>query len=123
MKKNIIFFGLFLITIIAIVNCSKNEIEANQEKLLGKWISLNKSDTLDFTTKDDFYKSNGHMNYDHYDYQLFKDSIEIGYRGKMYVLVKPTMHKYQFDNNLIIDLSNKQCYGFETELLTYIKEK
>lgn len=124
MKKNIIYFGLLLLTFIALVNCSKGELETNQEKLLGTWISLDKSDTLYFTTKVDFYKSNGYMNYDHYDYQLFKDSIEIGYRGKMYVLVTPTMHKYQFDNNnLIIDLSNRQCYGFKTELLTYIKDK
>ena len=123
MKKNKMFWGLLLLTTFALTNCSKNEIEINQAEILGTWISLDKSDTLDFTSRDDFYKSNLYMYYDHYDYQLFKDSIEIGYRGKLYILVTPTMHKYYFnENKLTIDFSNKQCYGFNKEIMTFTKQ-
>ena len=97
--------------------------EKNQEKLLGKWVSTDKSDTLDFVDGSNFYKSSINMRHDHYDYQLFKDSIKIGYSGKLYVLVTPTFHRYFFDEtNLVIDFSNKSCYGFPLKEMIYAKE-
>jgi hypothetical protein len=114
MKKIALMFVLSLI----FLSCEKN-----QEKLLGKWVSTDKSDTLDFVDESNFYKSSINMRYDHYDYQLFKDSIKIGYRGKLYVLVTPTFHRYFIDGgNLVIDFSNKSCYGFPLQELTYTKE-
>ncbi len=125
MKKDKSILGVFLlILVIFLINCSKEKIETNQKELLGTWISIDKSDTLEFTSENDFLKSNGYMASDHYNYALFKDSIEIGYRGIMYVLVYPTTHKYSIDNgNITIDFSNKQCYGFPLHEMTYIKEK
>ena len=125
MERNKSILGmLLLIMVIFLTNCTKDEIETNQKELLGTWIAVDKSDTLEFASENDFLKSNGYMVSDHYDYALFKDSIEIGYRGIMYVLVYPTMHKYSIENsNLTIDFSNKQCYGFALEKMTYIKEK
>jgi hypothetical protein len=125
MERNKSILGiLLLVLVILLTNCSKDEIGINQKEILGTWIAVDKSDTLEFTSESDFNKSNGYMISDHYDYELFKDSIEIGYRGKMYVLVYPTMHQYSIDNgNLIIDFSNKQCYGFPLQEMTYIKEK
>ncbi len=124
MKNSFIFLGLLILASIILINCSKDEIEIKQEKLLGKWVSLDKSDTLDFKTNTDFYKSNKQMVFDHYDYELFNDSIKIGYSGKMFILIVPSMHKYQLNNEILtIDFSNKQCYGFERERITYKKEK
>lgn len=115
---------LLLIMVIFLTNCSKDEIETIQKELIGTWIAVNKNDTLEFNSESGFYKSNGYMAYDHYNYELFKDSIEIGYGGKMFVLVYPKMYKYSIDNgNLTIDFSNKQCYGFPLHEMTYTKEK
>jgi len=115
---------LLLLMAILFTSCSKDEIEINQKELLGTWIAVDKSDTLEFTSENDFLKSNGYMVSDHYDYALLEDSIEIGYRGKMDILIYPTMHKYSIENgNLTIDFSNKQCYGFALQEKTYKKEK
>jgi len=123
MRKNITNHGILLLLVVALLaGCSKNEIEINQEKLIGTWISTDKNDTLYFTTNNDFYHSNGYMSYDHYDYELYNDSIEIRYRGKLFVLIHPTMHKYLISNeSLTIDFSNKQCYGFELKEITYAR--
>ncbi len=125
MKRNKSILGiLLLILVIFLTNCSKDEIETNQKELIGTWVAVDKSDTLEFTSENYFLKSNGYMVSDHYDYALFRDSIEIGYKGIMYILVYPTMHKYSIDNgNLTIDFGNKLCYGFPLQEMTYIKEK
>jgi len=125
MKKNITVFGLLLIIALTLLmSCSnKDEIGTIQKEFLGTWVSTDKSDTLYFTTKNDFYQSNGSMIYDHYDYKLFPDSIEIRYSGKLYILVQPTMHKYSINNGILaIDFSNVQCYGFPLKEITYKKE-
>ncbi|HKJ43979.1 MAG TPA: hypothetical protein VKA27_17920 [Sunxiuqinia sp.] len=122
MQNNMRFRLLLLLFSITIAGCSKNEIATNQDKIIGTWIAIDKSDTLDFTTNTDFFKSNGYLFYDHYDYELFKDSIKIGYRGNLMILIRPTMHAYTLDQeNLTIDLSNTQCYGFEKKVMIYKK--
>jgi hypothetical protein len=119
MKKLVLMFFFSLM----FFSCKKDGNLKNQEKLLGKWISIDKSDTLDFIDKNNFYNSSLYMHYDHYDYQLFNDSIKIGYRGKLYILVMPTNHRYFLNgNNLTIDLSNTNCYGFPLQELTFTKE-
>jgi hypothetical protein len=87
------------------------------------WVSADKSDTLDFVTGKDFYKSDGHFHHEHYDYQIMGDSIQIGYRGTMLVLVRPTRHRFSvIDGCLTIDFTNTTCYGFSREIMTYRKE-
>jgi len=120
--ENKLYWILSLLIIITLTNCSKEEIVSDQENIIGTWISLDKTDTLYFTTKNDFYKSNGFMVYDHYDYQFFQDSLEIGYRGKLYILIEPSKHQYSLENDfLTIDFADKGCYGFNSELITYEK--
>jgi len=116
--------GVVLILIaIATFGCEKHNLSINQEKILGTWISLDKSDTLDFVDDNNFYKSNIGMHYDHFDYKLFVDSIEIGYSGIMYILVKPTKHSYSMEGDRVtIDFSNRICYGFTNQEETYTKE-
>ena len=113
----------FILIVITFISCEKDKDVTNYGKILGTWISLDKSDTLDFVDKNNFYKSSHTMRYDHYDYELYNDSIEIGYRGILYVGVLPTRHKYFIDGyNLTIDFSNKICYGFGMKVMTYTKQ-
>jgi hypothetical protein len=116
--------GIVLILIaIAIMGCDKYNLANNKEKILGTWISLDKSDTLDIVDDSNFYKSTSHMHYDRYLYELFVDSIKIGYSGILYIAVKPTNHKYFIDEDkLTIDFSNRNCYGFSNQETIYTKE-
>lgn len=118
-------FGYFVVlNLVILFSCSKDDLKTNREKIIGKWISESKSDTLDFIDSQNFYKSSNTMSYDHFDYQLLKDSIEVRYSGKCFVQVYPTLHKYSIDDNkLIINFSNNQCYGFVKENITLIKEQ
>jgi hypothetical protein len=118
--KYLVFFVLLCAA--TLISCEKDLETKNQDMILGTWISLDKSDTLDFINDNSFFKSNVSMHYDHFDYQLYKDSIEIRYRGILYIGISPTKHKYWFDRNqLIIDFSNKNCDGFSSKLMTYEK--
>lgn len=113
-----------IVFIFILTSCSGNEIDINQKQLIGTWISVDKSDTLMFTSESDFYKSNKYLFRNHYNYKLFEDSIRIGYSGDMYIYVFPTMHKYTLNNNnLTIDFKSRQCYGFVVEKIIYEKEK
>jgi len=108
---------------ITLISCEKIEVVINQNKILGTWISIDNNDTLDFVNYDNFYKSTLYMRYDHYDYQLYANTIEICYKGIYEVIVFPTLHKYQIEgNNLTIDFTNTICYGFGSEVITYRKE-
>ena len=117
-------FRIALILIaISMMGCDKYNLANNKEIILGTWISLDKSDTLDIVDDSNFYKSTSHMHYDRYLYELFVDSIKIGYSGILYVAVKPTYHKYSIDEDkLTIDFSNRNCYGFSNQETTYTKE-
>ena len=122
--NNISRLVLTLIISLTLISCDKeNEIES-QTKILGTWISVDKSDTLEFANEKDLYKSNSTMRHDHFDYAVYNDSIEIGYDGILYVLVLPTKHKYSFSgDNLTIDFSNRNCYGFDMKSIVYAKDK
>lgn len=112
-----------IVFIFILTSCSGNEIDINQKKIIGTWVSEDKSDTLKFTSEIDFYKSTKYLFYDHYDYKLLKDSIQIGYNGSMYIFIAPTIHKYSLNNdNLTIDFRNKQCYGFKEGKITYNRQ-
>ena len=111
-------FLLFILFICASVLVSCSDDNTSQQRILGTWISTDKKDTLNFVDNNSFYK-----NQDHYDYKLFRDSIEIRYNGMLDVYVHPTKHKYSLNQNtLIIDLSNTFCYGFDLQKMTFIRK-
>lgn len=104
---------------ITFLACSNEEV---YDDIQGVWVSAQLRDTLDFVNAKDLYRSNSFMEYDHYDYELFADSIKIGYRGKLYVGTVPTTHKYSIHGtDLTIDFSNEKCYGFDLKEITYEK--
>lgn len=118
MKSIKTIWGLLIVIGFVFTNCSKDELVLNREKLIGVWISTDNIDTLEFVNQNSFYK-----NHDHFDYNLTSDSIEIRYRGKLYIGVHPTNHKYFItDNILTIDFTNKRCYGFSDELETFERQ-
>ena len=95
----------------------------NKDDILGTWISYDLSDTLEFVDNSSFYKSTANMRHDHYDYNLEKDSIEIRYNGTLMILIQPTKHFYELnENSLILDLTNTECYGFNSERIVYSKK-
>jgi hypothetical protein len=111
---------IFLLSIIvSLMACEK----FNRDDILGTWISSDLSDTLEFVDNSNFYKSTVNMRHDHYDYNLEKDSIELRYNGTLMILVQPTKHLYELnENSLILDLTNTECYGFNSERIVYLKE-
>ncbi|WP_422082486.1 hypothetical protein [Ulvibacterium sp.] len=123
MKRKVTYFALSLIATLVLDGCSKDGDDPSPIEL-GVWISLDKSDTLDFRTRNTFYKSNQHMQNDSYDYQLLpKDSIQIGYRGKLFIAVEPTNHKYSMtQDELTIDFESRSSFGFDDKIMTYTKE-
>lgn len=119
MKRiKIIGFTIFLIAL-TFLGCEKDPLALSQKKILGTWISINKTDTLDFVDKDSFYKSSFSLHYDHFSYRLDADSMKIGYSGILFILIVPTKHKYSLDGNTItIDFNNENCYGFSQREVT-----
>jgi len=123
MTGNRILGTVLILVTISLIGCEKYKLSINQEKILGTWVSLDKTDTLDIVDERNFYKSTIVMHYDHYDYELFVDSIEVEYSGILEILVKPTKHKYSLEGDLLtIDFSNRNCYGFSNKETTYTKE-
>jgi len=123
--KNLIIIILFICTLFS---CTKDYTKENeitsQTLILGTWVSVDKSDTLEFANENDLYQSNSTVRHDHFDYTIYNDSIEIGYDGILYILVLPTKHKYFFNgDDLTIDFSNRNCYGFDKQSITYTKDK
>ena len=114
---------VLLLIIGIIVSCKKEETLANNDKILGVWISIDKSDTLDFADKTDFYKSTVGFKHDLYKYHLTNDSILIDYSGIRMPMVQNTTHKYNLSgNNLTIDFNNKNCFGFELVVMNYLRK-
>lgn len=128
-RNKYLFRKLLTLLAVIIFGCDTEELTisddaanlaARQEKILGTWISTDKSDTLDLIDNNSFYRSNNEMHHDHYDYKLFIDSIEVRYRGVIFIGISPTRHKYLFDDNILtIDFSNKNCYGFDLTKISY----
>ena len=54
MERNKPILGvLLLVLVMFLTNCSKDEIGTNQKEILGTWIAVDKSDTLEFTSEND----------------------------------------------------------------------
>lgn len=123
MTGNRILGTVLILVTISLIGCEKYKLSINQEEILGTWVSLDKSDTLDIVDESRFYKTVGTMPNELFSYELFVDSIKIGYSGSLYILVKPTKHKYSIGaNRLTIDFSNRNCYGFSNQKTSYTKE-
>ena len=121
MTGRIILYGL-LLTIVTSSGCKKDDNLTPEEQILGVWVSTSTDDILDFTDEDTFYKSNKNIHNEPYRYQLEKDSIEIQYSGESFIAMPPTKHKYSMSGSrLTIDFTNKGCFGFPLELLTFVK--
>lgn len=115
MNQNKILVFVVLLSCITLSGCVDESLI--QQKILSTWISTDKRVTLDFVDNDSFYK-----NGDNYDYKLYGDSIKVRYNGMLDIYVSPTMHKFSLEKNvLIIDFSNRNCYGFELNKATYTK--
>jgi hypothetical protein len=100
---------IFVLIYFFTVSCKKDQDLANQDNILGTWVSIDKSHTLTFMDNSNLWRHS-----DHYDYEIINDSIRIGYSGKLYIYVLPTNHRYNLNgNNLSIDFSNRSCYGFD----------
>ena len=128
-----IFPALFLLTLIS---C---ESSFNDERFIGTWVSTNNlvstnhPDTLiigneyslskPFIIVENEYSSPLSDGVKHsFEYSYNKISITIKYNGPNLILVQPTTHKYNLnDNELTIDFSNG-VYGFESKKTTYIKQ-
>ena len=120
LHKSIAFITIL---IISLVSCNKEVNLSNNVKIIGTWISTDKSDTLDFVNGSEFYKSAIGFRNDHYKYHLDNDSIQIDYAGIRMPATVRTTHKYNLNgNNLTIDFTNKGCFGFEMNVMEYIKK-
>jgi hypothetical protein len=121
--KAIIFKSFYILIVLALASCEKDQDSSSQDHILGTWISEDNNDILNFVDSANFLKSNINMQSDHYDYQLINDSIMIGYSGRLYIYVVPSMHKYLLNgNNLTIDFRNRHCYGFDSQEINYTRK-
>lgn len=123
MVKSIGFVAFALVILFVLANCSKDDSDSKQIEL-GVWISTDKKDTLEFISQTNFNKSNPLLQDENYDYKLLsKDSIRIGYRGRLFIDIEPTHHKYTLaGNEMTIDFTNTFCFGFDEKVITYIQE-
>ena len=108
--KNIAVIFLFML----IISCEKEDFSDNT--IIGTWVSTNKSDTLKFLDNQTFKKS-----YHTFLYSRNIRKITVQYGGPNYILVSPSTHQYSLTNNkLKIDFTNG-CYGFNSEIITFIR--
>lgn len=115
---------LLLLMAISLMACEKYKLEKRQEMILGTWVSLDETDTLDIADESNFYKTVAMIPHERFNYELFRDSIKIVYSGSMYILVYPTRHSYSLEEDrLTIDFSNRHCYGFTRQETTYFKDR
>lgn len=111
---------MILLIIFLLIDCSKN---SDTNNIIGTWISSYKNETLNFTDATNFYQTDsGFQTSVHFNYKLGIDSILIQYDGSLDILVKPTNHKNELNNNnLTIDFRNG-CYGFNSQLMSYSRK-
>ena len=112
------FLILLFITALSFLTGCEKTVTGND--LNGEWVSDTMRDTLYFNDDSNFFHSSENMRYDHYEYSVQGDSLEIGYGGMMMVLVKKTKHRFKLDgDDLMIDFSNEFCFGFPKEKIMY----
>ena len=91
-------------------------------RFVGSWKILTPDiDTLSFTDE----SSISRRYYDgldpFFEYSYDRDSITIQYSGPNKILVRPSTHYYEFNNEgLLIDFTNG-CYGFDSKIYNLSK--
>jgi hypothetical protein len=115
----LLLFTLLLI-IPGTVSCKKNDV-LNDKTLIGKWISSDMADTLEFTTDRDLYKNiNGKE--DHYDYSFSGDSILISYSGVAmpYIYLLPAKNRFFQLNSVGLTIDFRSAYyGFGKGIILF----
>jgi hypothetical protein len=116
-----LYFLLIPLILLVIGNTNCKKSARNDGALLGKWISTDLVDTIEFSSEKSLCKMFSGVK-DYFDYSLSGDSITIRYNGKNYILVSPTTHFYQIKNNeLTIDF-RPSCYGFRGQETKFIRK-
>jgi hypothetical protein len=113
----------FIFLNLVIVSCRKND-SRNDSALIGKWISTDMADTLEFTSDHDLYKMINGIR-DHFDYSLASDSILISYSGVAmpYIYLLPAKNRFfQLNlNDLTIDFRSAY-YGFSNRIILFHRQ-
>lgn len=113
-----IFTCAIVCLISLLFSCENNHVSG--EDLLGEWVATDNADTIYILDESNFYHSTKNMHYDHYDYSIKDDSIQVGYSGMMMILVQETKHYFELKGDeLMIDFSNRHCFGFPKERMYY----
>ena len=113
---------IFLLTFLVLVTSCEKSNSYSYKDLLGSWISTDLADTIEFTSDKDLYKLFSGVK-DHFDYGLSEAEITIRYNGMLYVLISPSTHPYNInEDQLTIDF-RPSCYGFRGQKITFKKSK
>lgn len=98
---------------------SCNKDARAKEAILGAWVSVDQSDTLVFINEEQFEQNFYPGVMELYLYSIDRDSITVQYSGSHLVLVLPSTHYFEVDEDaLSIDFS-KGCYGFPIRKMDY----
>ena len=93
-----------------LLSCDKDA--RTREALLGGWVSADQADTLVFMNEDSFEKNFYPGVMERFLYSVHRDSITVQYSGSLYILVLPTTHYFELEEEaLSIDFSSG-CFGF-----------
>jgi len=108
-----------LMAVILFAGCEKTTV-VNGEDLLGEWVVESKADTIRFVDKGNFFHSSKDFSFSNYEYSIDGDSMTVLYVGFLKIYVQPTTHYFELNgDDLMIDFSNVQCFGFPKEKLHY----
>lgn len=108
--SKLIYFSLTIFLATMLFSCDKDA--RTREAILGSWVSVDQADTLVFMNEDSFEKNLQPGWMERFMYSIHRDSITIQYSGSLFILVLPTTHYFELeDEALRIDFSNG-CYGF-----------
>ena len=122
MKKYHIESGIpLLCSFVFIVSLNTSCKKITPDDLMGKWISTDLVDTIEFTSEKDLYKMFSGVR-DHFEYTLLDDKIKIGYNGMLYILVPPTIHNFELKGNQLTIDFRPHCYGFRSSEITFKRQ-
>lgn len=107
-----------IITTVMLYSCENNTVSGDD--LTGEWVDTEKADTIYVIDDTNFYHSAKNLHQVHYVYSIHGDSITIKYNGMLKIYVRPTTHYFKLKKDeLMIDLTNRMCYGFPEEKMHY----
>lgn len=119
-SKKILKYLFLAVSFWMVLSCEHNFI--SNSRLIGSWKILTPDhDTIVFQNDSVFmrryYDGVNHW----FAYSYDQDSITIQYEGPNMILVPPSTHAYEINNNeLTIDFTNG-CYGFDKRVYTLLR--